>query len=154
VRHRPEAPPSDHDPSQWFMVGSPASPGIFADGGVDVGVDTINAVDRSCDPDKFLTWTGSVYDRAIAAWREKNAELLRPVMAQEVWNHYAQFLLTVSSVALGRKLMASAEATATLVAAGADERTQSVLISFAVTMAASQASLIDQRARRWLAAGR
>jgi hypothetical protein len=42
----------------------------------------------------------------MAAWRGKNPELLGPVMAQEVWSHYARFLLTVSAGALGRQLMA------------------------------------------------
>ena len=86
----------------------------------------------------------------IAAWRDKNPELLRPVMAGEVWDRYAQFLLTVSAVALGRKLMASATAVASLAAGSADSVSQSAVISFAVTItAAQQLSIIDERSKRW-----
>jgi uncharacterized paraquat-inducible protein A len=45
--------------------------------------------------------------------------------------------------------MASAQATTRLASAGADELNHSVLISFRVVIAASQTSLIDERARRW-----
>jgi len=59
----------------------------------------------------------------MAARRGKNPELLRSVLAEEVWNHYARFLLTVSAVAPGRQLMASAQATTRLASAGAASRT-------------------------------
>jgi hypothetical protein len=135
---------------QWFTVGGPA-PGRSASLAEDGpgGVHDIRAADPSFDPGAFTAWSDSVYRRAIAAWRGKNPEVLRPVMAQEVWNRYAEFLLAVSAVALGRKLMASAEPVSALAGAGADEHAHGVIIAFAVSIAASEASLIDERARRW-----
>ena len=138
----------DLDPGQWFVVGAPGSSASLAGPG-NTAISSIRAIDRSFDPDAFVAWAGSVYQRAIAAWRDTSPEPLRPVMAEEVWDRYAQFLLTVSAVALGRKLMAAAEAAATLAGAGADEHSQTVIISFAVTIAGAQPSWVDERARRW-----
>ena len=140
----------DPDPGEWFVVGTPAPGSSASLTGTGVSaIDSIRAIDPAFDAGAFVAWAGSVYQRAIAAWRDKSPELLRPVMAQEVWDRYAQYLLTVSTLALGRKLMSTAQATATLAGAGADGHSQSVTVFFAVTIAATQASLIDERARRW-----
>jgi hypothetical protein len=141
---------SDLDPGQWFVVGTPAVGGRASLAGTGPGeIGSIRAVDPAFDADAFVAWAGSVYRRAVAAWRDNSPQPLRPVMAREVWDRYSQFLLTVSAIALGRKLMAAAEATATLAATGADEHSQSVIISFAVAIAGAQPSWIDERARRW-----
>jgi hypothetical protein len=142
----------DLDPDRWFVVGTPAAGSSASVRQTRTqGVRVISAIDQSFDLDAFLAWAGSVYQRAIAAWRDKNPELLRPVMAGEVWDRYAQFLLTVSTVALGRKLMASATATASLAGTDAEGTSQNVVISFAVAVAdaAAQLSIIDERARSW-----
>jgi hypothetical protein len=150
MRWHHETSAEDLGPGEWFVVGTPA-PGSSASltgTGTD-GVDAIRAIDPAFDADAFVAWAGSVYQRAIAAWRDKSPELLRPVMAQQVWDRYAQYLLTASTVALARKLMSAAEATAALAGADADGHSQSTTVCFAVTIAAAQASLIDERARRW-----
>lgn len=140
----------DLDLAGWFVVGTPAA-GSSASltGSGDSSAEPIRAIDPAFDAGAFVAWAGSVYQRAIGAWRDESPELLRPVMAQEVWDRYAQYLLTASTVALARKLMSAAEAKATLAGAGADAHSQSVTVGFAVTIAAAQASLIDNQARRW-----
>jgi hypothetical protein len=150
VKRRPKVVAKGLDPAQWFVVGTPApgGPASLAVGGTSA-VGSIRAVDPAFDAEAFVAWAGSVYRRAIAAWREQSPEPLRPVMAQEVWDRYAQFLLTVSAVALGRKLMAAAAATAALTGAVADERSQSVIVSFAVAITGVAPSWVDERARRW-----
>jgi hypothetical protein len=72
-------------------------------------------------------------------------------MAEQVWDSYAQYLLAVSALALGRELMASAVATASLAGADADAdaSSHSVLISFEVTITGPRASLFDERSRHW-----
>lgn len=154
MRRRRRDAGRDLDPragtAQWFVVGAPV-PGstASADGAVAHNVGAIRAVDRYFDADAFLAWAGSVYERATAAWRDKNVELLRPVMAEQVWDRYAQFLLTVSTLALGRELMASAKTTASLAGADLDAASQSVLTSFAVTTSGPRLSVLDERFRRW-----
>ena len=146
--HGPSA--AEPDPGEWFVVGAPApgsSASLTGTGASDI--DSIRETDPAFDADAFLAWAGSVYQRAIAAWRDKNPELLRPVMAQAVWDSYAQYLLTASAVALARKLMSGAESTAAFAGAGADGHSQSATVSFAVAMAAAQASFIDERSRHW-----
>ena len=144
MTRRPRVSEKDLDPGQWYVVGAGGPPGLSGN-----SIGSIRAIDPAFDAGPFVAWAGSVYRRAIAAWRDQSPEPLRPVMAQEVWDRYAQFLLTVSAVALGRKLMAAAEATATLAEAGADQHNQNVIISFAVAIAGAQPSWIDERARRW-----
>ena len=140
----------DPDQAQWFVVGLPAPGSSASTDQVRTGdIGAIRAADRYFDPGAFLAWAGDVYARATAAWRDKNPELLRPVMAEQVWDRYAQFLLTVSRVALGRELMASAVATSSLAGADADAVSQSALISFAVTISGPRLSVVDERARRW-----
>jgi len=141
---------TEPDPGEWFVVGAPAPGSSASLTGAGVSdIDSIRAIDPAFDAGAFLAWAGSVYQRAIAAWRDRNPELLRPVMAQEVWDSYAQYLLTASTVALARKLMSAAESAATLAGAGADGHSQSATVSFTVSMAAAQASFIDERYRHW-----
>jgi len=136
--------------AQWFVVGTPAvGSSLSASQASSGSTAAIASVDRHFDPEAFLAWSHSVYERATAAWRDKNPELLRPVMAEQVWDHYAKFLLTVSALALGRELMASAVAEPALAAAAVDQASQSVLISFSVTIAGPRISAVEERARRW-----
>jgi hypothetical protein len=149
VRPRRQSAPSN-DPAAWFVVGTPvdaSAPGLIWRDAPDVS--SVQAADRFFDPAAFVAWSGSVYDRAIGAWREKNPELLRPVMAQDVWDRYAQFLLTVSVLAIGNKLMSSAVATGRLTGADASGSGQTATISFDVTMTATAPGFIDNRYRTW-----
>jgi hypothetical protein len=113
------------------------------------GIDVIKAADPAFDATGFTAWAGSVYERAVDAWRTRRPELLRPVMAEDVWDRYAQYLLTASSVALSRKLMASAHATPTLAGGAADGRVHTVAVSFAVAMTGTDATVVDADARHW-----
>lgn len=149
MRPRGEAAPPA-DPTKWFVVGTPAPasvPGLIWRDTADVN--SIQATDRFFDPVAFVTWSGSVYERAIGAWREKDPEHLRPVMAQDVWDRYAQFLLAVSVLALGNKLMSSAVAIGQLAGTDATGPNQSATISFGVSITAAAPSFIDQRYRSW-----
>jgi hypothetical protein len=140
----------DGDRGDWLVVGAP-DPGTEASVdhiGMD-GVGTIRAVDQAFDAGSFTEWAGSVYERAVAAWRSTSPELLRPVMADEVWDRYAEYMLLVSRVALGQKVMASAQATASLVGAAADSSSQSVVVSFDVIATAYDASFMDPAAGEW-----
>lgn len=139
-------PEPDH--GEWFVIGAPggSSAGAIQASG---GIGSIREADPCFDSGAFVEWADSVYRRAIAAWRDRHPELLRPVMAEVVWDRYAQFLLTVSALALGRKLMSTAQATAALAGAGADGHSQRVIVSYAVNIASAQAALIDERSRRW-----
>lgn len=150
MRWHHEVSVEDLGSGEWFVAGTPAPGSSASLTGTGVGsIDSIREIDPAFNADAFAAWAGSVYQRAIAAWRDKSPEPLRPVMAQEVWDRYAQYLLTASTVALARKLMSAAEATATLARASADAHSQSVTVLFAVTIAAAQASLIDEQARHW-----
>jgi len=149
VRPRRGAAPSV-DPAAWFVVGTPApgsASGVIWQDVADA--DAIRAADRFFDPAAFVAWSGSVYDRAIAAWRDKDPELLRPVMAQAVWDKYAQFLLTVSVLAIGNKLMSSAIAAGRLAAANSTDASQSATICFGVSITAAAPAFIDERHRTW-----
>jgi hypothetical protein len=146
----PRRAPLPADRAAWFVVGT-QTPGsaptlIWQDVG-DGG--SIRAADRYFDPAAFVAWSGSVYERAIGAWRDRNPELLRPVMAQDVWDRYAQFLLTVSTVVIGRKLMSSACATGSLSGAHVEGSCQSATIAFSVSVTADAPGFIDQRYRNW-----
>jgi hypothetical protein len=150
VRKQRQDPAQALDPAQWLVVGVPqagssASVHLVGAGGTD----QIRALDRYFDQAAFLAWAGSVYERATAAWRDKNPELLRPVMAEQVWDRYAQFLLTVSVIALGRELMASAAATTSLGWADVDSSSQSALVSFAVSITGPRISVVAEVARHW-----
>ncbi len=144
-------PGAGHDPDhgQWFIAGAPEEGSGWPPPGAGADVGSIRLADPSFDPGAFVAWAGSVYHRATAAWRDKNPEPLRPVMAEQVWASYAQYLLAVSALALGRELMASAVATASLAGADADATSHSVLISFAVTITGPRAVLFDERSRTW-----
>jgi hypothetical protein len=145
---RQAGPPSDT--SAWFVIGTaaPASvPSLIWRDAADVS--SIQATDRFFDPDAFVAWSGSVYERAIGAWRDKNPELLRPVMAQDVWDRYAQFLLAVSILAIGNKLMSSAVATGRLVGVDAAGPNQSATICFGVSITAAAPAFLDARHRTW-----
>jgi hypothetical protein len=113
------------------------------------GVDGIRQVDGAFDAGIFTAWAGSVYQRAVAAWRDKSPELLRPVMTQEVWNEYALYLLTASRVALAQKLMGSARATASLAGAAVDGATHSVVVSFEVATTAPETAAVDPETTHW-----
>jgi len=150
MRWRHQGAGRDPDPAQWFIAGAPATGSTISVSQVSAaGADPIRAVDRSFDPDAFLAWAGSVYQRATAAWSTKNPEVLRPVMTEQVWDPYAEYLLSVSALALAREVMASAVATASLAGADADATSHSVLVSFAVTITGPRASLFDERTRHW-----
>jgi len=145
---RQSAPPVD--PAAWFVVGSPApagAPGLIWQDSANVSA--IQSTDRFFDPAAFVAWSGSVYERAIGAWRDKNPELLRPVMAQAVWDRYAQFLLTASVLAIGNKLMSSAVATGKLAGADSAGESQSATICFDVAMTATAPGFTDARYRTW-----
>jgi hypothetical protein len=150
MRWRHDRSPEERDPGNWLVVGAPL-PGSEAevDGMAPAGVDAIRTADPAFDPEAFTAWAGSVYRRAVGAWRSKTPELLRPVMDQEVWDRYAQYMLTAGTVALAQKLMASAQAAPTLAGAAADARCHSVKMSFAVAITGPDASVVDASARRW-----
>jgi hypothetical protein len=134
----------------WLLIGSPL-PGTetsvedIAPGGLDA----VRATDRAFDPDAFTTWAASVYGRAVDAWRNRSPEPLRPVMAQEVWDRYAQYLLTASTVAFAQKLMVSAKATPSLLGVAADGVAQSALVAFAVATTAAERSVVDSATQEW-----
>jgi hypothetical protein len=143
---------ADHsNPEEWFVVGAPIAGSSVGDGQASAGssAGAISRVDPSFDPDAFLAWSCSVYERGAAAWRYRNPELLRPVMAQAVWDRYAQFLVTLSAVALSREIMASAVAQAALAWTGADPSSQSALVAFSVTVADPRGAIIDKWAAHW-----
>jgi hypothetical protein len=136
--------------AEWFVVGTHAAGSSLSVSQAGAGSSAaIGSVDRHFNADAFLAWSHSVYERATEAWRDRNPELLRPVMAEHVWDHYARFLLAVSVIALGRELMASAVAEPTFTWARVDSASQSVLVSFSVTIAGPRISVIDDRARHW-----
>ena len=145
---RPAATPADS--ADWFIVGSPAPasvPGLIWQDAGDAG--PMQAADRCFDPAAFAAWSDSVYGRAIGAWRDRNPELLRPVMAQQIWDRYAQFLLAVSTLALGRRLMSSATATGRLTGADASGPYHSATVCFAVAITAAGGPPVDERYRKW-----
>lgn len=138
------------DPADWFVVGSAAPASvpslIWRDAG-DAG--PIQAADRFFDPAAFVAWSASVYKRAISAWRDRNPELLRPVMAQQVWDRYAQFLLAAGTLSLGRKLMSSATATGRLIGADAAGPYHSATVWFSIAITVAWGPPVDERYRRW-----
>jgi hypothetical protein len=153
-RQRDTAPPPG--PADWVTVGHPpdSRTGQPASLSPD-GVSAIRAADPAFAADAFVAWSGSVFERSVAAWSTASPEPLRPVMAEEVWHQYAEYMLATGVVALGRKLMASARAESSLAGAGADGQRHSVLIGYAVAMTDRQATAImpAMRARwheRWL----
>jgi len=144
--------PADHgNPGEWFVVGAPIAGSSAGAGQASAGsgAGAISRADRSFDPGAFLSWSCSVYERAAAAWRYRNPELLRPVMAEAVWDRYAQFLVTLSAVAVSREIMASAAARATLAWTGADSSSQSALVAFSVSVADPRGAIIDKQAGHW-----
>lgn len=150
MRRRHQDAGRDPDTAQWFIAGAPAADSTVSVSQVSTaGAGMIRAADPSFDPDAFLAWAGSVYRRATAAWSTKDPEVLRPVMTEQVWDPYAEYLLSVSALALGREVMASAVAAASLTGADADATSQSVLISFEVTITGPRASLFDEQTRHW-----
>ena len=87
--------------------------------------------------DAFVAWSQTVYDRAVAAWRVRSPEPLRPVMAAEVWDAYAKHLLFVSTLPLMASVMAAARGQAAWAGAGVGDGYQSVLVHFDVGTDAS-----------------
>jgi hypothetical protein len=119
----------------WFAKGAPLPSTERAveaiDGGTAGGAAALVAIDPAFDADAFVAWSTTVYARAVAAWHAGDPEPLRPVMAAEVWDSYAQHLLFLSAIPVIRAIMASARGTAVLVGATADGAYQSALIELA-----------------------
>jgi len=127
----------DPDPPDgtWFSTGAPepstaAAVETIARGGG--GAATLVATDAAFNADAFVAWSKTVYDRAVAAWSARNPEPLRPVMADAVWQSYAQHLLFVSAIPLSQAVMAAALGTPTFVGATSDAGYQSALIELSV----------------------
>jgi hypothetical protein len=125
------------DAFTWSVVGAPR-PGTEAsvaalDAGTSAGPVALATVDAAFDPDAFVEWSKTVYERARAAWRTRSPEPLRAVMDDSVWNGYAQHLLAVGTIPLLSSLMSAAVATAHLDGTATDASGQSALIGFAVS---------------------
>ncbi len=121
----------------WLVIGAPLA-------GTEVAVDTIDrgggggpaaltAVDPAFSVDAFVEWSKTVFDRAVAAWRSRSPEPLRPVMDGAVWNNNAQHLLAISTIPLIGSVMGAARATPHLDGSAADTTCQSALIGFDVS---------------------
>jgi hypothetical protein len=114
------------------LPGSEAAVGAI-DRGTDGGPAALAAVDSAFNGEAFVAWSKTVYDRAVAAWRSRDPEPLRPVMGAPVWDNYAKHLLMMSTLPLVQSLMAAARGTPALAGANADATYQSALVSFEVT---------------------
>jgi len=121
----------------WLVIGAPLA-------GTEAAVDTIDrgggggpaalmAIDPAFSADAFVEWSKTVFDRAVAAWRSRSPEPLRPVMDGAVWNNYAQHLLAISTIPLIGSVMSAARATPHLEGSAADATCQSALIGFDVS---------------------
>lgn len=142
---------NDHGAGEeWLVVGAP-DPGTegVAARIAPPGLGAIKAADGAFDADAFGAWAGSVYQRATAAWSTKSPELLRPVMAEGVWDLYAQYMYFAGLLAFNQQLRASAHATTTLVGGAAEGGSHSVSVHYAVATTGPEAELIDARYRRW-----
>ena len=131
-----EEPPSRVE-GGWLVIGAPLA-------GTEAAIDTIDrgsaagpaalaTVDPAFNADAFVEWSKTVFDRAVAAWRSRSPEPLRPVMDGIVWNNYAQHLLAISTIPLVGSLMSAARATPHLDGTAADATCQSALIGFEVS---------------------
>jgi hypothetical protein len=118
----------------WIVIGAPLPGTEAAVEAIDCGKATGSAALASVDPafnaDAFVEWSETVFRRAVAAWRSRSPEPLRPVMDEAVWNNYAQHLLAISTVPLAASIMSAARATPHLAGAAADQACQSALIGF------------------------
>jgi hypothetical protein len=120
----------------WSVTGEPL-PGTEAavaaiEHGADGGLAAVAALDPSFNTGAFVAWSATVYDRAVAAWRSRDPEPLRPVMGAAVWDSYAKHLLFVSTVPLAQSLMGAAKGTPSLVGVSADGGHESAVVEFAV----------------------
>ncbi len=149
--------PGTPEPDEWTVVGSPVATTEAAVAALDRGGDDgLGGADPSFNAGAFATWSGTVFDRALQAWRTGNPEPLHPVMKDDVWNHYAQWLLFVRAVPIARTIMATAESTPAFVGAVADAGYHSALIEFSVHAHAPAGSALQVPAEagtwreRWL----
>jgi hypothetical protein len=134
------------------VVGAPTSgTGPTVERISPAGIASIKAADPSFQPEAFTSWAASVYERAVGAWQTKDPEPLRPVMAEAVWDRYAQYLLTVGTLPIARTLMGAARATPTFDGAAADGTSQSAMVSFTVVTDApiSPLWMLSDSARTW-----
>lgn len=134
-RDKEEPPPGVE--GGWLVIGA-ALAGTEAaveaiDGGGSAGPVALTAVDPAFNADAFVEWSKTVFDRAVAAWRSRSPEPLRPVMDGTVWNNYAEHLLAISTIPLLGSLMSAARAAPYLDGAAADATCQSALIGFEVS---------------------
>jgi hypothetical protein len=145
--------------SGWFSTGAPV-PGTEAtvlaiERGAG-GPSALTAVDTGFRADAFVTWAGTVYARATAAWQTHSPEPLKPVMAAPVWDDYARHLLGAGSLRLMQAVMAAGRATPALMGTGVGGGQQSALVTFDVKTdpaAYAQWGLPDEHrtwSERWL----
>ncbi|HEX6523171.1 MAG TPA: hypothetical protein VF070_24715 [Streptosporangiaceae bacterium] len=119
----------------WIVTGAPRLGTEAAVEALDRGdgnSSSLTAVDPSFDQAAFVAWSKTVYDRATAAWKAYDPELLRAVMDPTVWVAYAKHLLMAGATTLVRNLMSASRATAGLVGTTAGGGQQSALIMFHV----------------------
>ncbi|HEX3425796.1 MAG TPA: hypothetical protein VHT30_06670 [Acidimicrobiales bacterium] len=118
----------------WIVVGA-AVPGT--EGAIDAiesgAARGLGADDPYFDPATFSAWSATVFDRAMTAWRTGNPEPLHPVMQDQVWSHYAQWLLFVRAVPIVRSIMGNARGSPTFVGAASAGGQHSAVVEYAVT---------------------
>ncbi|HLY83971.1 MAG TPA: zinc-ribbon domain-containing transport protein [Acidimicrobiales bacterium] len=105
-------------------------------GAVAAGVATIEAHDANFDAGQFVAWASTIYAMATAAWRTGNPAVLRPVMADTVYEPYSGFVLLLTIVPMLQRYMASATANASVRAAHGDQRYDTVVVRFAAALTA------------------
>ncbi len=126
--------PKDQPSGDEWTVSGAALPGTEATvDAIQPGVAAITALDPAFDPGAFISWSGTVYDRAVAAWRTQDPEPLRSVMDAAVWDDYAKHLLLLSRLPLLPSLMATARCTPSLLGTAADAGCQAAVVAFEVT---------------------
>jgi hypothetical protein len=137
---------------EWLIVGA-------ATAGTEAAVDALNgghatglgSADPAFNPSAFATWSATVFERAVTAWRTGSPEPLHPVMEDHVWEHYAQWLLFLRGLPLARNIMATARATPELLGAVAEAGYHSALVEFQVQTQAPQSVVMDPSwHERWL----
>jgi hypothetical protein len=118
---------------------------------VAAGMATIEGRDGNFDAGQFVAWTSTIYAMATAAWRTGNPAVLRPVMADTVYEPYSGFVLLLKIVPVLQRYMASATANATMCAAHGDERYDTVVVRFAAALTAEIDPRLDLDAasRTW-----
>jgi hypothetical protein len=149
--------PADSTSEQWTVVGAavPATDAAVRalDGGRTL---SLGAADPSFDPAAFTTWSATVFGRAMKAWQTGHPEPLQPVMQDQVWDHYAQWLLFVRAIPLARSIMAAAQGVPTFVGAVADAGYHSAMVEFRVAAHVPTGSVVQLRPEegqwreRWL----